>query len=329
MVVVTLGRRGLLAALGACALGTPSYTFAQQPVRFRVGWISLDRADGSPFFEAFRSGLRDLGWVEGRNLDIEARWAAGSRERLEPMAAELVAAKPHVIVTQGGALQPFRRIGDKTPIVFGFSGDPIQAGFVESLARPGRNATGVSFLALELVGKRVELLKDMIPKLVRIAILASPEHPGEQAELRASEATAKTLGLALEYFPVRTEPELEQAFAAIPRSRSEAVVVFPDALTLRTRERIARFGLEQRIPIVSGWAQFAESGCLMSYGPNLRVSYRRLATFVDRILKGAKPAELPVELPTTVELVVNMRTARALRLTIPPTVLARADQVIE
>jgi putative ABC transport system substrate-binding protein len=169
----------------------------------------------------------------------------------------------------------------------------------------------------------------MIPKLVRIAILASPEHPGEQAELRASEAAAKTLGLALEYFPVRTEPELEQAFAAIPRSRSEAVVVFPDALTLRTRERIARFGLEQRMPIVSGWAQFAESGSLMTYGPNLRVSYRRLATYVDRILKGARPADLPVELPTTVELVVNMRTATALGIRIPQPVLARADQVIE
>lgn len=322
-----ISRRELLVALGTGALGTPRYAFAQQPAR--VGWISLDRAEGSPFFEAFRSGLHDLGWVEGRNLAIEARWAAGSRERLDLLAAELVASKPHVIVTQGGALQPFRRIGATIPIVFGFSGDPILAGFVESLARPGRNATGVSFLALELVGKRVELLKDMIPKLVRIAILASPEHPGEQAELRASEAAAKTLGLALEYFPVRTEPELELAFAAIPRSRSEAAVVFPDALTLRTRERIARFGLEQRMPIVSGWAQFAESGSLMTYGPNLRVSYRRLATYVDRILKGARPADLPVELPTTVELVVNMRTAAALGIKIPQPVLARSDQVIE
>ena len=177
--------------------------------------------------------MRDLGWVEGRNLTIEARWAEGSRERLDLMAAELVTSKPHVIVTQGGALQPFRRTSATIPIVFGFSGDPVQAGFVESLARPGRNFTGVSFLSLELVGKRIELLKDVMPKLMRVSILASPEHPGEQAELHASQAAAKALGLTLEYFPVRGEPELEQAFAAIPRSRSEAVVVFPDALTLR------------------------------------------------------------------------------------------------
>jgi putative ABC transport system substrate-binding protein len=322
-------RRELLVAFGASALGTRPYAFAQQTAPFRVGWLSLDRADGSPFFEPLRAGLHDLGWVEGRNLFIEARWANGSRERLELMAAELIASKPHVIVTQGGALQPFRRIGATIPIVFGFSGDPILAGFVESLARPGRNFTGVSFLALELVGKRVELLREVMPTLTRISILGSPEHPGEQAELRASQAAAKALGLTLEHFPVRTEPELEQAFAAIPRARSEAVVVFPDALTLRTRERIARFGVERRMPVISGWAQFAESGCLLTYGPNLRVSYRRLATYVDRILKGAKPAELPVELPTTVELVVNMKTAKALGFTIPPAVLARADQIIE
>jgi putative ABC transport system substrate-binding protein len=318
----------LLGALGASTLGAPLRVFAQQPAPFRVGWISLDRA-GSPFFDPFRAGLRDLGWVEGRDLTIEARWAEGSRERLDLMISELLTAKPHVIVTHGAALQAFRGTSAAIPVVFGFSGDPVQAGFVESLARPGRNFTGMSFLALELVGKRIELVRDVIPKLVRIAILASPEHPGEQAELHASQTAAKALGLTLEYFPVRTERELEQALAAIPRSRSEAVVAFPDALTLRTRERIARFGVEHRIPVVSGWAQYAESGCLMTYGPNLRVSYRRLATYVDRILRGAKPAELPVELPTSVELVVNMKTATALGIRIPLAVLARADRVIE
>jgi ABC-type uncharacterized transport system substrate-binding protein len=324
-----IGRREWLAALGVGTLGVPVPLFAQQPAPSRVGWISLDRADGSPFFEPFRAGLRDLGRVEGRDLSIETRWAEGSRERLDLMAAELVKSKPHVIVTQGAAVHAVRKAGATMPIVFGFSGDPVEAGFVETLARPGRNLTGVSFLSLELVGKRVELLKDVVPKLMRVSILASPEHPGEQAELRASQAAAKALGLALEYFPVRGEPELEQAFAAIPRSRSDAVVVFPDALTLRTRERIARFELEHRMPIVSGWAQFADSGCLMTYGPNLPASFRRLATYVDRILKGAKPAELPVELPTVVELVVNMKTAAALGVKIPQPVLARADRVIE
>ena len=323
-------RRTFLAAVGAGALGAPPCALSQPPTPpFQVGWLSLDRADGSPYFEPFRAGLRDLGYVEGRNLTIDARWAAGSRERLEQMAVELVTSKPHVIVTQGGAILPLRQIATAIPVVFGFSGDPIQAGFVESLARPGRNFTGVSFLFLELVGKRVELLKDAMPKLARVAILASPEHPGEQAELHASQAAAKALGLTLDYFPVRSEGEVEQALAAISRSRSEAVVVFPDALTLRTRDRIARFGLDQRLPVVSGWAQFAESGCLLTYGPNLRVSFRRLATYVDRVLKGARPAELPVELPTSVELVVNLKTARALGLTIPPAVLARADEVIQ
>jgi putative ABC transport system substrate-binding protein len=323
-----MSRRALVIAMGAGALRTAP-ALAQAPTPARVGWLSLDRAGGSPFLEPFRAGLRELGYAEGRNLIVDARWAEGSRERLERLAAELVASKPHVIVTQGGALQAFRGTRAPVPIVFGYSGDPVEAGFVDSLARPGRNFTGVSFLSLELVGKRVELLKDAVPKLVRVAVLASPEHPGEQAELRASQAAAKTLGLALEYFPVRTETELEGAFAAIPKSRSEALVVFPDALTLRTRERIARFGLDQRMPVVSGWAQFAASGCLLAYGPNLRASYTRLATHVDRILKGAKPAELPVELPTSVELVVNLRTARALGLTIPPAVLARADEVIQ
>jgi putative ABC transport system substrate-binding protein len=307
----------------------PLRSHAQPPGPFRVGWLSLDRAGGSPFFEAFRAGLRDLGWIEGRNLTIEARWAEGSRERLESMATELVTLKPHVIVTQGGALQPFRGIDATVPIVFGFSGDPVEAGFAHSLARPGRNFTGVSFLSLELVGKRIELLKDVVPNLSRVAILANPEHPGDQAERRASEAAARALGLTLEYLAVRGVPELEQALAAVPRARSEAIVVFPDAVLLRSRERIGRFGLEHRMPIVSGWAPFADGGCLMTYGPNLQAAFRRLATYVDRILRGAKPAELPVELPASVELVVNLKTARTLGLAIPPAVLARADRVIE
>jgi ABC-type uncharacterized transport system substrate-binding protein len=315
--------------MGVAASAGPARALAQQAGPARVGWISLDRGDGSPFFDPFRAGLRDLNYVEGRDLTIEARWAEGSTERLERLAAELVRSRPHIIVTQGGAIHPVRKANPAMPIVFGYSGDPVEAGLVDSLARPGRNLTGISFLSLELVGKRIELLKDVMPKLTRVAILASPEHPGEQAELRASQAAAKALGLPLEYFPVRTEPDLEQAFPAILRSRSEAVVVFPDALTLRTRERIARFGLEQRMPVVSGWEQFADSGCLMTYGPNLRASYRRLATYVDRILKGAKPAELPVELPTSVELVVNMRTGTALGIKVPQQVLARADRVIE
>jgi putative tryptophan/tyrosine transport system substrate-binding protein len=323
-----IGRRELLVALGMSALGASRAAVAQQPVP-RVGWLSLDQAGGSPFFEPFRTGLRDLGWVEGRNVTIEARWADGSPERLDLLAAELIASRPQIIVTQGATIHAVRRIRATMPIVFGFSGDPVEAGLVDNLARPGRNFTGVSFLSLELVGKRIELLKEVIPTLTRTAILANPEHPGEQAELRASQAAAKVLGLTLEYFPARGLPELEAALSAISRSRSQAIVVFPDAVTLRNSERIARLGLEHRMPAVGGWARFAESGCLMTYGPNLGASFRRVATYVDRILKGAKPADLPVELPTSVELVVNLKTAGALGIRVPQSVLARADQVIE
>ena len=281
-------------------------------------------------FAAFREGLRDLGYVEGRNLIIDARWGEGSNERLEQLAVELVKSKPDVIVTQGGpATHPVIRAGATMPVVFGYSGDPVEAGVVSSLARPGRNFTGMTFLSFDLVGKRLELLKEVMPGLKRIAILANPQHPGEQGELRASQAAAKALGLSFQYFQAQNAAQLEDALAAILKSRSEAVDVFPDALMMRSRERIAEFATKNRIPAISGWAQFAEGGNLMSYGPNLRDVYRRLATYVDKIVKGAKPADLPVELPTTVELVVNLKTAKALGIKIPQSILVRADRVIE
>jgi len=323
-------RRKLLIALGASAFVFPLSPLAQQSAVYRIGWLSNDRAANSPFFDAFRGGMRDLGYVEGRNLVIEARFGEGSAERLEQLAVELVQLKPQVIVTQGGpGTYPIVRAGATMPVVFGFSGDPVEGKIADSFARPGRNMTGMTFLSLELVGKRMELLKEVLPMLKRVAILANPQHPGEQGELRASQAAAKTLGLAIDYFQVRNEAELEDAFAAILKARSEAIVQFPDAFMMRYRERIAQFATKNRIPTISGWAQFAESGNLMSYGPNLRDVFRRLATYVDKIFKGAKPAELPVELPTTVELVVNLKAAKALGITIPNSILLRADRVIE
>jgi putative ABC transport system substrate-binding protein len=281
-------------------------------------------------FAAFREGLRDLGYVEGRNLIIDARWGEGSNERLEQLAVDLVKSKPDVIVTQGGpATHPVIRAGATMPVVFGYSGDPLEAGVVASLARPGRNFTGVTFLSFDLVGKRLELLKEVMPGLKRIAILANPQHPGEQGELRASQAAAKALGVSFQYFQAQNAAQLEDALAAILKSHSEAVDVFPDGLLMRSRERIAEFATKNRVPAISGWAEFAEGGNLMSYGPNLRDAYRRLATYVDKIVKGAKPADLPVELPTTVELVVNLKAAKALGVKIPQSILVRADRVIE
>ena len=322
-------RRILLLALASAAI-VPRRVLAQRNATLRLGWLSSDKDASSPFFDAFRGGMRELGYVEGRNLVIEARFAEGSSEALERSALELVALKPQIIVTQGGpATHPVQRAGATMPVVFGYSGDPVAGKVVASLARPGGNFTGISFLSLDLVGKRMGLLKEMLPGLKRVAIIANPGHPGEPDELRASQAAAKSLGLVVDYHQTRTEAELDQAFGAILKARDEAVDVFPDAFTLRYSEKIAAFALKNRVPTISGWARFAEAGNLMSYGPNLRDVYRRLALYVDKIAKGARPAELPVELPTSVELVVNLKTANSLGAAVPQTVLLRASRVIE
>jgi putative ABC transport system substrate-binding protein len=241
-------RRKLLLVLSASAL-LPRWAAAQRSTVFRVGWISLDRPGDSSFLDHFRTGLRDLGYVEGRSLMIDAHWGEGSRERLGQLAAELVRSNPHVIVTQGGpATYPVVRAGATIPVVFGFSGDPVEGKLVESFARPGRNLTGVSFLSLELVGKRIELLREAVPGLKRIAIIARPEHPGEQGELRASQTAAKAIGVTLDYFPIKSEAELEKALAAIPQVRCEAMVAFPDATMMRYSERIAAIAIRNRIP---------------------------------------------------------------------------------
>ena len=311
-------------------LATVSLADAQRLAPVRIGWISNDLGSGnSPMFDAFREGIRERGYVEGRNVIIEPYWGEGSNERLERLAVELVRSNPRVIVTQGGpATYPVVRAGATMPIVFGFSGDPVEGKLVESFAHPGRNLTGVSFLSLELVGKRMELLKEIMPSLKRVAILANPQHPGEQGELRASQSAAKQLGLALEYFQLPVTVKLDDTLPAVAKSRSGAIVVFPDAYMMRLSERIAEFAAKNRTPAISGWAQFADGGNLMTYGPNLRDSFRRLAYYVDRILKGTKPSDLPVELPMKFEFVINLKTAKQIGLTIPPNVLARADRVI-
>jgi putative ABC transport system substrate-binding protein len=321
-------RRRFLIAVTWGALATRLGVAAQDRV-LRLGWLSNDRAGASPFIDALRAGLRDHGYVEGHNLAIDARWGEGSAERLEQLAVELVRSNPQIIVTQGGpATHPVMRAGATMPVVFGYSGDPVEGGVVASLARPGRNFTGMSFLSLDLVGKRMELLKELLPTLRRVAILARPEHPGVQGELRASQQAAKSLGLAIDFHQVRSEAEIDDAFDVLPGAHSEAIVVFPDAFMMRYSEKIAAFAVKSRIPAISGWEQFAERGNVMTFGPNLRDVFRRLATYVDRIAKGANPADLPVELPMTVELVINLKAARAIGVTIPRSLLVRADRVI-
>lgn len=325
---MTCRREFLLAAGGGLiAAGIPAFA---QPMTYRIGWVSPSaEAVGAQFLDALRLGLRDFGYIEGRNLVIDARWGDDSPARIETQIAELVAGKPNVIVTQGPTPTTVLRNTTTIPVVFGFSGDPVQAGLVKSFAQPGGSLTGMSFMALELVGKRIELLKAVMPGLKRIAILANSQHPGDQAERNASATAAAAIGLETEYFDWRGAAQLDGALGAIEKSRSEAVVMFPVQGIIGNSARIAAWSVKNRLPAISGWALFAENGNLMSYGCNLRESFRRLASYVDRIIKGAKPADLPVELPQNIEMVINLKTAKALGITVPPSVILRADRVIE
>jgi putative tryptophan/tyrosine transport system substrate-binding protein len=304
--------------------------FAQTASSLRVAWVSPERANtNSPNLVAYRDGMRELGYVEGKNLVIDLWWGEGSSERLEQIAGDIVRAKPEVIVAGGGyALLPMMRAGIKLPIVFVMSADPVEAKIVASFARPGGNLTGMSLLSLSLVGKRVALLREAMPGIKRIAVIANPDHAGEPFELNAARQAATPLGLSLRYCPVSTASGFEQALADIARGRDEAILAFADGFTLSFAQRLAEFSVAQKIPAISGWAAFAQRGNLMSYGPVIEECYRRLAVFVDRIHKGAKPGDLPVELPTKVELVINLKTAKALGLALPQSLLLRADNVI-
>lgn len=321
-------RRSTLIALAFGPLSAARGAFAQTGTMPRISWLSLAQAASFPAsLEAFRQGLAGHGYVEGRNVVLDVHWAEDSNERLAALTLEVLQSRPQVVVTQGPSVFALVRAKASMPIVFAFSGDPVEAKLVDSLARPGHNLTGMSFLSLELVGKRMEILAEALPGLKRIAILANPLHAGMRSEFDASKTAADRLGIGIETFEVRA-PDVDRAFAAAAASRCQAAVVFPDASTMRHAERIAELALRHRVPAVSGWAEFAQRGNLLSYGPNLREAFLRLATFVDRILKGARPADLPVELPTKVELVVNLKAAKALGLSIPQSLLVRADEVI-
>ena len=325
-----MNRRSVCLTLAALPLAAALRAHAQTARMLRVAWVSTDRpAPPSPFLAAFRAGMRELGYVEGQNLRIDAWWAEGVTERLPPMAAEIVGAQPDLLLAQGAALGAMLRAGVKKPIVFVISADPVAAKFVESYARPGGNVTGISLFDLEPFGKRMELLREMMPGARRLAVLANPQHPGEQMELQVAQAAAAKLGMTLRYFPVRTGAELERALADIAGARDEAIVAFADAFIMSYAERIAAFCATQRIPAISGWAVFAQRGNVLAYGPEIADCYRRVASYVERIHKGAKPGELPIELPTKLELVLNLKTAKAIGLSIPQSLLVRADRLIE
>ena len=283
------------------------------------------------YAEAFRSGLRDLGYVEGTNLAIEYRWAEGKFDRLPGLAAGLIRLPVDVIVAVGDpVIAAVKQATSTIPIVMVAVGDPVGRGFVASLARPGGNLTGISNLAVALTGKWLEILKETVPRLSQVSVLRNSANPTHPLFLTEADRIAPSLGLKLQSVEVHGSDDLDGAFAAMVRLRPGALVVLPDPiLSLLLGGRIADLATQNRLPTMFAFRAQAEAGGLLSYGPSLLVNFRRAATYVDKILKGAKPSDLPIEQPTKFELVINMKTAKALGLTIPPPLLGRADQVIE
>ena len=300
----------------------------KSPTVRKIGFLGVSGGPAGAH-EVLRRSLRELGYAEGHNIVIEYRSAEG-RPRLLELANELVREKVEVIVASGGpAVRSSKNATTTIPIVFATSGEPVESGFVDSIARPGGNMTGMSWLSFELVGKRLELLKEAVPRVSRVAILSNPQHPGEQRELRETQSTARALGMTLDYYQTRTSAEFDAAYDAINKQNVNGLLVFPEGVTLANRLGIVDFAAKRRLPSMLGWKEYVEAGGLMSYGPNRDESYRRIAAYVDKILKGTKPADLPVELPIRFELVINLKTAKQIGLTIPPNVLARAERVIK
>jgi putative ABC transport system substrate-binding protein len=324
-----VNRRAFVAVITGF-LAAPLAAEAQQTKVYRVGLLGLGSAESSPLFEELRQGLRERGWVEGQNIAFEERTTVGNYSRLPDVAAELVRLKVDVIVTWGttSALAARKATGT-IPIVTTAGSDPVETGLAASLARPGGNVTGLTNSGRELVGKRIELLKETLPGLSRIAVLWNPESRTQPLSLRDAEAAAKSLGLQVRPAEVRRPEDLEKAFASIAHKRPEALVLAPSNMFRAHRTRLVELAARHRLPATFSDRSFVETGGLMSYGPNEKAIFRQLANYVDKILKGAKPADLPIEQPTKFEMVINLKTAKALGLTIPQSVLGRADEIIQ
>jgi len=324
----------LIVLLAVAVLVVPLPGEAQQAASLpRIGFLapgSLSEPRIQRYLQAFRQGLRELGYVDGQNIAIEFRWAEGKYDRLPGLAAELVRLKVNAIVAGGPpAIQAAKQATETIPIVMAAVADPVAIGFVASLARPGGNITGMSGMGSELVGKQLELLKEVVPKVSRVALLGNPANPNYAQLVRHAQDAARALGVRLQPLEARDPSEIDKAFAAITTERAGAVIVLADTVLLDHRTRIADHAARRRLPTVSWLIEHAEAGGLLAYGSSLSDSFRRAATYVDKILKGAKPADLPVEQPTTFELVINLKTAKALGLTIPQALLLRADRVIQ
>jgi len=310
-------------------MGVGAMAQAQQQGKVpRIGFLS----PGSPVtgrVEAFRQGLRELGYVEGKNIVIESRYTEGKLDRLPALAAELVRLKVDIIVSTGATVTRAAKEATNTiPIVMAQDNDPIGNGFVASLARPGGNVTGLSSVAAELSGKRLELLKEIVPKLFRVAVLGTSTNPGNAQALRETELAAGAFGLQLQYLDVLGPKDIETAFRAASKGRADAVLVFGGPLFNSQRTQLVQIAVKSRLPAIYNGTEIVEDGGLMSYAASGTDLFRRSATYVDKILKGAKPADLPLEQPKKFEFIINLKAAKQIGLTIPPNVLARADKVI-
>jgi putative ABC transport system substrate-binding protein len=318
-----------VAAVILLLLAAPSVAEAQTGKVWRIGWLQ-PVALLPTYADAFRQGLGELGYVEGKNIVIEYRWAEGTFELLPGLAAELVRLKVDVLVsTNTAAVQALKRATTTIPIVMLGIGDPVGSGLVTSLARPGGNITGITIIGRELNEARLGLLKQLVPRLSRVAFLGNAGNPFSMVSLKDTTDAGRALGVSIQALLVRGPEEFGQVVSAMLNERAEALIVAPDTMLLAEREKIAGFAATNRLPSISYDRAFADAGGLLAYGPNFSDLYRRYATYVDKILKGTKPTDLPVEQPTKFELVINMKTAKALGLRIPPSLLLRADQTIE
>jgi len=327
---IDIGRRNFIAALcGGAAAGWPLAARAQQPARLpTVAFLGPDASGSGAETAAFIERLNQLGWIEGRTVAIEYRWSEGRPERVAQFAAEFVQQKVDVILSYGGAVATLKQATTVIPIVFAIAGDPVGNGFVESLVRPGGNVTGMSLQNTDTTGKRLELLRDMVPNLRRLAIMFNADYPSSVRETGEVQAVARTLGLEVTPHEIRRAEDIAPVFETL-KSQADALYVVGDTLILANRTPIVTLALSARLPTIFDNRIMVPAGGLMSYGANFPALFRRAAEYVDKILRGAKPSSLPVEQPTKFDLVVNLKTAKALGLTVPTILLATADEVIE
>ena len=323
-------RRRDFIAFAAGALAWPMAARAQETSRvYRILWLSTASSGADPFLEGFREGLRAQGYIEGKNVVLQSHYAPGDLQGLRAVVAELKRGDVDLAVSSGPATRAMSSVAE-IPVLFAQSGDPVALGIVKSLAQPGTNFTGTTFLSLELAGKRLELLKDVFPKLRRLAVLSNTDHPGEQSEWRATQQAAKALDVEPVYIPFFGPREFNGALASVGSARADAMLAFPEPVTMVNRTKVAQFAAKERLPSMFGWSEYCEAGGLLSYGANQRATYFLLAKYADRILRGENPADLPVVQPEKFELAVNLKTAKLFGEELDlSSILFRASKVVE